>query len=64
MLENHRHGLEIAPARRAAQPVHQLSKLPGAGRDDPLRGGGARGTSGKRSGADRQRAKSDKRGAP
>src|SRR6516162_11084280 len=64
MLENHRDGLEVASARRATQPIHQLRELPGIGWDDPLGHGGARGTSGNRSGADRQRSKTDKSGAP
>jgi hypothetical protein len=64
MLENHRHGLEVASARCAAQPVDQLGELPGTGRDDPLGRGGARGTSGKRSDPDRQRSKANKSCAP
>jgi hypothetical protein len=59
-----RHGLEVASARRAAQPSQQLRELPRTGRDDPLDRSGARGTSSERSGADRERSEADKSAAP
>ena len=63
-LENHRHGFEVASARSAAQPFRQLSKLPGARRDDLIGRGGARATSGNSSGADCQRSQAEKSAAP
>jgi len=64
MIENHRHGLEVASASRAAQPLHKLGELSGTERDDPLGRDGARGAGGERGGTDRQRSKADKSGAP
>jgi hypothetical protein len=63
-LENHRHSFEVASARRATQPSHQLSELPGAGRDDHVGRSGARGTSGNGSGADCQCSEAEKSAAP